>query len=39
MGLADVPAPEWGGIAKLAFAFRERYEPELPYLEQMLSPG
>jgi FkbM family methyltransferase len=31
--------PEWGGIAKLAFAFRERYEPELPYLEQMLSPG
>jgi FkbM family methyltransferase len=31
--------PEWGGIAKLAFAFRERYEPELPYLEQILSPG
>src|SRR6266403_665388 len=31
--------PEWGGIAKLAFAFRERYEPELPYLEQILSPA
>jgi FkbM family methyltransferase len=31
--------PEWGGIAKLAFAFRERYEPELPYLEKILSPG
>jgi len=31
--------PEWGGIAKLAFAFREQYEPELPYLEQILSPG
>ncbi len=31
--------PEWGGIAKPAFAFRERYEPELPYLEQILSPG
>jgi FkbM family methyltransferase len=31
--------PEWGGIAKLAFTFRERYEPELPFLEQILSPG
>src|SRR6266850_416596 len=31
--------PEWGGIAKLACAFRERYEPELTYLEQILSPG
>jgi len=31
--------PEWGGIAKLAFAFRKRYEPELPYLERILSPG
>jgi FkbM family methyltransferase len=31
--------PEWRGIAKLAFTFRERYERELPYLEQILSPG
>jgi FkbM family methyltransferase len=31
--------PEWGGIAKLAFAFREQYEPELPYLERILFPG
>jgi FkbM family methyltransferase len=30
---------EWRGFAKLAFAFRERYEPELPYLQQILSPG
>jgi FkbM family methyltransferase len=31
--------PEWQGIAKLAFAFRERYEPELPFLEKILFPG
>ena len=30
---------EWRGFSKLVFAFRERYEPELPYLEQVLSPG
>lgn len=27
------------GIGKLVFAFREYYEPELAYLEQVLSPG
>jgi FkbM family methyltransferase len=30
---------EWRGIGKLVFAFREHYEPELGYLEQVLSPG
>jgi len=29
----------WRGIAKLVFAFREHYEPELGYLERVLSPG
>jgi FkbM family methyltransferase len=31
--------PEWRGMAKLVFAFRERYEPELSYLKMILSPG
>jgi len=31
--------PDWRGIAKLTFAFRERYEPELRFLEQFLAPG
>lgn len=31
--------PEWLGIAKLAFAFRERYERELLLLQKILSPG
>lgn len=31
--------PEWRGMAKLIFAFRERYEPELSYLKMLLSPG
>jgi FkbM family methyltransferase len=30
---------DWRGIAKLLFAFRERYEPELCQLERFLSPG
>jgi FkbM family methyltransferase len=30
---------EWRGFSKLAFVFRERYEPELPYLGQILSAG
>jgi len=30
---------EWRGFSKLAFVFRERYEPELPYLVEILSPG
>ena len=31
--------PEWRGIAKLVFAFRENYERELIYLNKILSPG
>lgn len=31
--------PNWRGFAKRAFAFRENYEPELIYLERLLSPG
>jgi FkbM family methyltransferase len=31
--------PQWRGVAKLIFAFRERYEPELACLERVLSPG
>src|SRR5271155_4630281 len=31
--------PEWRGMAKLVFAFRERYEPELSYLKMILAPG
>lgn len=31
--------PEWRGIAKLIFAFRELYDSELCYLEQPLSSG
>jgi FkbM family methyltransferase len=31
--------PEWRGIAKLVFAFRENYERELIYLSKILSPG
>jgi len=31
--------PQWRGVAKLIFAFREYYEPELKLLAQWLSPG
>ena len=31
--------PEWRGVAKLIYAFRDHYEPELAYLEKLLSPG
>ena len=31
--------PNWRGFAKRVFAFRENYEPELIYLERLLSPG
>ncbi len=31
--------PEWRGIAKLIYSFREMYEPELLYLCQLLSAG
>jgi FkbM family methyltransferase len=31
--------PEWRGIAKLVFAFRENYEAELACLREILSPG
>jgi FkbM family methyltransferase len=30
---------EWRGFARLMFAFREMYEPELLYLDRLLSPG
>jgi FkbM family methyltransferase len=29
----------WRGIAKFMFVFREDYEPELTFLEKILSPG
>src|SRR5437016_512869 len=31
--------PKWHGFGKFIFAFRENYEPELAYLESILSPG
>jgi FkbM family methyltransferase len=31
--------PRWKGIGKVYFAFREYYEPELLYLDKVLSPG
>jgi len=31
--------PEWRGIEKLIFAFRENYEPEMGCLRKILSPG
>jgi FkbM family methyltransferase len=31
--------PDWRGVAKLIYAFRDYYEPELAYLERLLSPG
>jgi len=31
--------PRWRGVAKLIYAFRDYYEPELAYLEKLLSPG
>jgi hypothetical protein len=29
----------WRGVAKLAYAFRERYEPELVILDRLVGPG
>jgi FkbM family methyltransferase len=31
--------PNWRGVGKLIYAFRDYYEPELLYLEKVLSPG
>ena len=31
--------PQWRGVAKLIYAFREDYEPELRYLWSVLRPG
>lgn len=31
--------PNWRGVAKLIYAFRVNYEPELAYLGRVLSPG
>ena len=30
---------KWQGIGRYVFAFRENYEPELAYLQNLLSPG
>jgi len=34
MGGTDALAPHWRGVAKLIYAFRDYYEPELAYLEK-----
>lgn len=31
--------PRWRGVSKLAYAFRERYEPELQVLHRCVRPG
>lgn len=31
--------PQWRGVAKLVYAFREQYEPELEWLRDRLRPG
>jgi FkbM family methyltransferase len=31
--------PDWRGVGKLIYTFRDYYEPELAYLEKHLSPG
>src|ERR1700739_1325149 len=38
-GLQMYLPANWRGVEKLIFAFREHYEPELNYLEKILSPG
>src|SRR4029077_5623653 len=30
---------DWRGVGKLIYVFRDYYEPELAYLERLLSPG
>lgn len=31
--------PDWRGVGKLIYTLRDFYEPELAYLEKLLSPG
>ena len=38
-GVRMILPPNWRGVAKLIYAFRDNYEPELAYLERVLSPG
>jgi FkbM family methyltransferase len=38
-GVRMVLPPNWRGVGKLIYAFRDYYEPELLYLEKVLSPG
>jgi FkbM family methyltransferase len=36
--MLELPS-RWRGVAKLAYAFRERYEPELVILDRLVGPG
>jgi len=38
-GVRMILPPNWRGVGKLIYAFRDYYEPELLYLERVLSPG
>ena len=38
-GVQMILPPNWRGVGKLIYAFRDYYEPELLYLEKVLSPG
>src|SRR5437016_13028085 len=38
-GVQMILPPNWPGVRKLIYAFRDYYEPELLYLERVLSPG
>ena len=38
-GVRMILPPNWRGVGKLIYAFRDYYEPELLYLEKVLSPG
>jgi FkbM family methyltransferase len=38
-GVRMILPPNWRGVGKLIYAFRDYYEPELLYLEKILSPG
>lgn len=39
LGVVMVLPPEWRGVAKLIFVFRDEYEPDLALLERFLTPG
>lgn len=38
-GVRMLLPPRWRGVGKLIYALRDYYEPELVYLEKLLSPG